>query len=191
LVLMTVDNKIIEDCKAGKRRAQNMLYQKFSGIMLGICLRYSKNLAEAEDVLQEGFLKVFNNINTLKDIGAINGWIKRIMINTAITQSKKKKIYFEEINEEMVTESDPDEEAFLPVDPEILIGIIQSLPEGYRMVLNLYVFEGFSHREIANVMNITESTSKSQLFKARKSIKKILENKNLINQNLVENETRI
>jgi len=113
------------------------------------------------------------------------------MINTAITQCNKKKIYFEEINDDMISEADQDENTFFPVDPEVLMDIIQNLPEGYRMVLNLYIFEGFSHKEIANALNITESTSKSQLFKARKSIKKTLEDMHLINQNLVENETRI
>jgi len=188
---MIVDHKIIEDCKAGKRRAQNRLYQKYAGVMLGVCLRYSKNLVEAEDVLQEGFIKVFSNISKLKDSGAIKAWIRRIMINTAITQCNKKKIYFEEINDDMISEADQDENTFFPVDPEVLMDIIQNLPEGYRMVLNLYIFEGFSHKEIANALNITESTSKSQLFKARKSIKKTLEDMHLINQNLVENETRI
>ena len=188
---MIVDRKIIEDCKAGKRRAQNRLYQKYAGVMLGVCLRYSKNLVEAEDVLQEGFIKVFSNISKLKDCGAIEAWIRRIMANTAITHCNKKKIYFEEINDDMLTEPDQDENTFLPVDPDVLMDIIQNLPEGYRMVLNLYIFEGFSHKEIANALNITESTSKSQLFKARKSIKKTLEDMHLMNQNLVENETRI
>ena len=116
---MIVDHKIIEDCKAGKRRAQNRLYQKYAGVMLGVCLRYSKNLVEAEDVLQEGFIKVFSNISKLKDSGAIKAWIRRIMINTAITHSNKKKIYFEEINDDMISEADQDENTFLPVDPEV------------------------------------------------------------------------
>lgn len=187
---MTVDQKIIEDCKAGKRRAQSRLYKAFSGVMLGVCMRYSSSLAEAEDILQEGFIKVFSNINSLKDNRAASGWIRTIMVNTAITHCARKKIYFEEIREDTMPDPEPEEERYPRIEPEVLIRIIQTLPEGYRMVLNLYVFEGYSHKEIAVALNITESTSKSQLFKARRTIKKEVQALNLKNKNLVEDETR-
>ncbi len=188
---MTVDHKIIEDCKSGKRRAQSILYNMYAGVMLGICLRYSRNLNEAEDIMQEGFIKVFRYIGNLKDPDALKAWIKRIMINTAITHSKKNKIHFDELNEDTISEIEQEDESYSPVDPEVLIGLIQKLPEGYRMVLNLYVFENYSHKEIANMLNISENTSKSQLFKARKSIRSSLELMNLVNKYPVENEKRI
>jgi len=188
---MTVDRKIIEDCIAGKRRAQNKLYHMFAGIMLGICIRYTNNRTEAEDILQEGFIKVFKNINSLKEYGSIEGWIRRIMVNTAITHVKKNKIFFDELIESEITEMEQEKESYSPVDPETLIMAIHQLPNGYRMVLNLYVFEDYSHKEIADTLNISESTSKSQLFKARRSIKNSLEKLGLVNKYTVEHENKI
>ena len=188
---MNVDRKIIEDCIAGKRRAQNKLYNSLSGVMLGLCMRYSKNLAEAEDILQEGFIKVFTHIKKIKDYSALEGWIRRIMINTAITYIKKNKVYFEALNETEIPEQDAEDDVFYPVDPEILLEIIQQLPEGYRMVLNLYVFEGYSHKEIAELLSISENTSKTQLFKARRNIRTTLESKNLVTKKPVKNEKRV
>lgn len=188
---MTVDQKIIEGCKAGKRRAQNRLYTMYAGAMLGVCLRYCSNLAEAEDVLQEGFIKVFTNISRLKDPGAISGWIRKIMVNTAITHATKKKLYFDEIKEDTLMVEEPEEATYQAADPELLIGIIQNLPAGYRMVLNLFVFEDYSHKEISEALNISESTSKSQLFKARKAVRKEVESMNMKNKNLVNHETRV
>ncbi|MEZ5082368.1 MAG: sigma-70 family RNA polymerase sigma factor [Bacteroidales bacterium] len=172
---MAVDHKIIEECIAGNRRAQSKLYKKYAAGMLGVCLRYSKNKEEAEDILQDGFIKVFTNIKKLKDYYAVEGWIKRIMVNTAITYFKKKKIYFENIDDIEFAEN-TEEEAFYPVDAETLMKVIQHLPIGYRTVLNLYVFESYTHREIANLLGISENTSKTQLMKARRHIKsKLLE----------------
>lgn len=188
---MTVDHKIIEDCKAGKRRAQSRLYKAYAGAMLGICLRYCTSRAEAEDILQEGFIKVFSNITQLKENAALGAWIRTIMVNTAITHARRNKIDFYEINEDIIADPEQDENTLLPIKPEALISMIQELPHGYRMVLNLYVFENFSHKEIAAKLNISESTSKSQLFKARKAIRKAVENMNLNNNNLVKNEARI
>ena len=188
---MTVDHKIIEDCKAGRRRAQSALYKAYAGLMLGICLRYCTNRAEAEDILQEGFIKVFRNIHKLNENAALGAWIRTIMVNTAITHARRNRIHFDEINEDILADSGEDEHTMLPVNPEVIIRLIQELPPGYRMVLNLFVFENFSHKEIADKLNISESTSKTQLFKARKAIRQAVENINLNSKNLVENETRI
>jgi len=153
--------------------------------MLAICLRYSKSRDEAEDLVQEGFLKIFHNINTYRKHGSLEGWIKRIMINHALNQYKKnRKIPFaedvEEINENEIISFDEEVENIEPVQPEALLAMIQSLPEGYRMVFNLYVFEGYSHKEIAETMNFSENTSKTQLMKARRQLqKKFLEFTNL------------
>jgi RNA polymerase sigma factor (sigma-70 family) len=176
---MSVDQKIIEGCLAGKRRAQSQLYNKFSAGMLGICLRYCRNLEDAEDVLQEGFIKVFRSIHSFRGEGSIGGWIKRIMINTAITHIKKIMTtgYGQvELNDTIDFEEPEDEEiVFQPVDSERLLTYIQELPEGYRTVLNLYVFEGYTHKEIAESLSISENTSKTQLFKARKFLRNKIE----------------
>jgi RNA polymerase sigma factor (sigma-70 family) len=176
---MTVDQKIIEGCIEGKRRSQNQLYTKFSSGMLGVCLRYCRNLEDAEDVLQEGFIKVFRAIHTFRGESSIGSWIKRIMINTAITHNKKLiSSQFESIDlldESNFEEKDEDTAIYQPVEPETLLKCIQQLPQGYRTVLNLYVFEGYSHKEIAGLLKITENTSKTQLFKARNHLRISLE----------------
>jgi len=182
---------ILKGCREGKRSAQKQLYDKYVSSMLAICLRYSKSRDEAEDLIQEGFLKIFQNINTYRKHGSLEGWIKRIMINHALNQYKKnRKIPYaedvEEINENEILSFDEEVENIEPVPPETLLGMIQSLPEGYRMVFNLYVFEGYSHKEIAEAMNFTENTSKTQLMKARRQLqKKYFEYTNLTETALV------
>jgi RNA polymerase sigma factor (sigma-70 family) len=176
---MTVDEKIVEGCIAGKRRSQNQLYEKYSSGMLGICLRYCRNLEDAEDVLQEGFIKVFHYIQTFRGESSIGAWIKRIMINTAITHNKKMDSMgagaIDTLDTDDFMEPEDNDIVFQPIEPEKLLRVIQELPEGYRTVLNLYVFEGYSHKEIAVTLNIAESTSKTQLFKARKFLRNKLE----------------
>jgi len=179
------EKAILKGCREGKRSAQKQLYEKYASVMLAICLRYSKNRDEAEDLIQEGFLKIFQNINTFRNHGSFEGWIKRIMINHALNHYKKnRKIPFtediEDINETDILSYDEEVENIEPVSPETLLAMIQSLPEGYRMVFNLYVFEEYSHKEIAETMNFSENTSKTQLMKARRQLqKKIFEYTNL------------
>jgi len=168
------DQKIIEGCIKGKRHAQNKLYQKYAPMMLGICLRYAKNKAEAEDILQEGFLKVFMNIKSFRSEGSFEGWMKRIMINTAIThikQNLKHKYHsnIEEIEEtKVISEEKQDDEDVVKISRTQLMSIVQTLPDGYKMIFNLYVFEQLTHKEIAEMLGISVNTSKSQLSKARK-----------------------
>jgi RNA polymerase sigma factor (sigma-70 family) len=168
---------ILKGCREGRRSEQKQLYEKFVSPMLAICLRYSKNRDEAEDLVQEGFLKIFQNINTFRNNGSLEGWIKRIMINHALNQYKKnRKVPFtedvDEINETDILFSSEEIENTKPVPPEKLLEMVQSLPEGYRMVFNLYVFEEYSHKEIAETLNISENTSKTQLMKARRQLQK-------------------
>jgi len=175
---MFVEDQVIDQCVAGHRRAQHLLYEHYAPVMLGICLRYGKNHTEAEDMLQEGFIKIFMNIRNFRKEGSFEGWMKRIMVNTAIN-CLQKNIRFsrqEDLDENRLSYTVEEEEpSCLPeISPEKLIRFIQGMPEGYRMVLNLFVFEGYSHKDIAQLMNISESTSKSQLFKARNFIRKKL-----------------
>lgn len=189
---MTVDLKIVQGCIAGKRRAQSQLYKQLAPGMLGICMRYSRNKAEAEDILQEAFIKVFSNIKSLQKPQAIAGWVRSIMVNTAITHYKKNNIYHEEIIDDNIPDLDNEEDENIGrIDPRILMDIIQSLPEGYNMVINLYVFEGYTHKEIAEILDISENTSKSQLSKARKYIRKKLDAMNLLNKKPVIDERTV
>ena len=179
---MVVENQIIEGCKKGKRNSYNMLYQRFAPLMLGICYRYSKTKDEAEDVLQEGFIKVFQKINTYDGRGSFEGWIKRIMINTAINNYKanSKHYYHEDVDKDDNLNLKSDDEN-LPfqlengIKKETIIKLIQELPSGYQMVFNLYVIDGLTHQEIAEELEFSINTSKSQLSKARKWLRKKLD----------------
>ncbi len=175
---MTLDDKIIRGCIKGKRSAQNLLYKKFAAKMYSVCLRYCTKSSEAEDVLQEGFIKVFTNIKKVKEYKSIEGWIQRIMVNTAISNYHTNfKHYFhkdiDDIREigEMNSFENDENAMFRNMNPDELVNIINELPDGYKMVLNLYVIEEYSHKEISVILNISESTSKSQLFRARKSLR--------------------
>jgi RNA polymerase sigma-70 factor (ECF subfamily) len=178
---MIADEHIVEGCKAGKRKAYSMLYKKYASTMLGLCLRYSKNLQEAEDVLQEGFIKVFHNISRFRQEGSFEGWIRRIMINAAIDHYKSnlKNAFHHDIDElEEKIGSMPEEEGNyrdIEIPAERLMAMVQELPDGYRIVFNLFVMEGYSHKEIADRLQVTENTSKTQLLKARKALRKKLD----------------
>ena len=167
------DQLIIEDCIKGKRTAQSKLYKKFAPSLLALCMRYARSREEAEDILQEGFIKVFSNISNFRREGSFEGWMKRIMINTAITHNKQtlKHQYHADIDEIEETHLVNEEEIIENVvkfPPDKLLEMIQKLPGGYNMVFNLYVFENYTHKEIAEILGISINTSKSQLSKARK-----------------------
>lgn len=181
---MISDEQIIEGCVEGRRKAHSLLYRKYASTMLGVCMRYCNNRADAEDVLQEGFIKVFSHISSFRKEGSFEGWIKRIMINAAIDNYQNNlKHYFhadvDEIDEYMVTGDTSGHDPELPQDIDIpkekLMEMIQQLPDGYRVVFNLYAIEGLVHKEIATLLGITENTSKTQLMKARRTLRKKLE----------------
>ena len=154
----------------GKQSAQRELYDKYSRLLLGVCSRYAKDIEEAEDILQEGFVKIFLNIKEFKGDGSLVAWMRRIMINTAITHYHKmrKHRYHDDLDE--VSESRFEERTWEESDftREELYQVIRSMPDGYRMVFNLYAVEGYKHREIAEILEIDENTSKSQYSRARK-----------------------
>lgn len=164
--------KILKACRQGKAGAQKKLYEAYAANMLGVCLRYVKNMAEAEDVLQEGFIKVFKNIEKYDGKGSLSGWIYRIMVNTALNFLRSRnKIQFIEHNGDIPTEDDD-----TYVDNEVytqqqILDAIQDLPEGYRTVFNLYVIDGYKHREISEKLGISINTSKTQLSKARRMLR--------------------
>jgi RNA polymerase sigma-70 factor (ECF subfamily) len=151
----------------GERKMQQELYQRFAPKMYGVCLRYAGSAEEAEDVLQEGFIKVFNKIGSFRGDGSFEGWIRRIFVNTAI-EHYRKKIYLQPITE---YEEDTIEGKYLSVldkmEEKDIIQLVQQLSPGYRTVFNMYVIEGYSHKQIAEALGISEGTSKSQLSRAK------------------------
>jgi len=171
-------NDIIEQCRRNNRKAQKELYEVYAPVLYGICTRYAKTTHEAEDILQEGFIKILTKIRFFKGEGSFEGWMKKIMINTAISYLKiKNRTLLTQIPDSLAEE--PEEEGLpqeLPmVKSEILLTLIQDLPLGYRTVFNLYVFEQWSHKAISEELGISESTSKTQLFKARRMLKMRIE----------------
>ena len=180
---MSLDIQIISDCKRGKSYAQERIYDLYSSAMLGICARYAKNIAEAEDILQESFVKVFSKISKydFNTVNSFSAWIKRIVVNTALTyirDNKKHNIFssIDDKNFDTLTYSSDENIVEYPISQEDILKIIQELPLGYKLVFNLYVFEKYKHQDIAIELNISVNTSKTQLFKARKLLqKKILE----------------
>ncbi|MBC7865516.1 MAG: sigma-70 family RNA polymerase sigma factor [Bacteroidia bacterium] len=170
---MLPDENLIDGCIAGKREFQKILYDRFGSKMLYVCFRYCKNREEAEDVLQDGFVKVFNNISKFRKEGSLEGWIRRIMVNTALENLRKQKSIpkITDIEDERInTPSEMD--AVGKLHAKDLMAMIDKLPPGYKLVFNLFAIEGYSHQEIAGMLNITEGTSKSQLSKARDYLKK-------------------
>lgn len=164
---ITLYNKLIERCKSNNREAQYKLYSLLSGKMFAVCMRYAKNREEAEDLLQDGFVKVFNNIDKFRNEGSFEGWVRRIIVNTAIEEYRKSSKMYPMTN---VEDSHIElfwEESSKDLELEDLLKLINSLSIGYRTVFNLYVIEGYAHKEIAKMLNITEGTSKSQLARAR------------------------
>lgn len=169
---MTPDDQLIQGCINGDRQAQRQLYDTYARRMFGVCLRYTKNREEAEEVLQEGLLKVFNKIGDFKKAGSLESWIKRIIINTSLDFYRRDK------SRQMETEWRDD--LTISVEPmndlkaKELLKVIQSLPAGFRTVFNLFAVEGYSHSEIASMLNISEGTSKSQYARARQHLMKII-----------------
>jgi len=165
--------KLINQCAKNDRKAQEEIYQIFSGKLFSICLKYSKNKQEAQDNFQDGFVTIFEKIGQFKFNGSFEGWMKRVMINTVLQKYRNKtvlNIVTEEIPDEVIVDIDDDE-----VSLDFLLNLIKSLPDRYRMVFNLYVLDGYSHKEISKMMRIAEGTSKSNLARARAILKQKIE----------------
>lgn len=172
---MNTEQDIIKGCVAGKREFQKKLYETHAGKMFFVCIRYCKNREEAEDILQEGFIKVFKYISSFKFEGSFEGWVRRIMVNTAIEHIRKNKQAhaFEDV-ENIVEHPESTLNITGRLDEKELVRMVHMLPDGYRTVFNMYVIEGYSHKEIAGMLGIAEGTSKSQLSKAKEFLKTLL-----------------
>ncbi len=183
---MLDNSEIIKGCRMHKKNAQQSLYLKYNGVLMGICVRYAPTIEEAEDLLQESFIKIFSKFRKYDKKGSLEGWIKRITVNLAINYyhkhtKLKHKVLEENFDENMLTEDVSNEEEtpksiILNTDfrKEDLLEAMEKLPNGYKMVFNLYVLEKFSHQKIADTLHISINTSKSQLSRARKQLQDIL-----------------
>ncbi len=172
---MKADEELIKGCRRGSEKEQRLLYRKYSARMYGICLRYMKNEDEAKDVLQDGFIKVFTKLKEYRGEGSFEGWIRRIMVNTAINMHIKNKKFNLHTDIDKLELSPKTQE--LPTDglhTEELLRLIQDLPSGYRTVFNLYEIEGYAHKEIAEMLGVSINTSKTQLMHAKRSLQKRL-----------------
>jgi RNA polymerase sigma factor (sigma-70 family) len=172
---------IIKGCLKNDRACQKALYEQFYSKMLGVCLRYSKTSDEAKDILHEAFLKVFNSLRNFNASGSFEGWIRRIMVNTAIDHLRKNKQNYLIVstvyaNEKLANMADEvsDDDLVLQIDKEEILKAVQELTPAYRTVFNLYVIEEYTHKEIAEMLDISEGTSKSNLSKAKFNLKKNL-----------------
>jgi RNA polymerase sigma factor (sigma-70 family) len=164
-------NDLMEGCQAGDRKMQELLYKQTASKMLAVCMRYAKDRMEAEDVLQMGYIKIFQKIKEYRGDGSFEGWIRRVMVNTAIESYRKNLrslnvVEIDEAYEQPSTGFD-----FGTLGMQDLMKVIQKLADGYRMVFNMYAIEGYSHKEIGEALGISEGASKSQLSRARTILK--------------------
>lgn len=173
-------NKLIEKCKSNDTKAQGELYKLFSSKLFSTCLKYSRSYAEAEDNLQDAFLTIFNKIEQYKNKGSFEGWLKRIAVNTVLQRYRNDKV-FDIINENIADDVEIEiEDDTISID--YLLNIIQQLPDRYRLVFNMYVLDGYSHKEIADMLNIKIGTSKSNLARARQILKQTIQNHRTIDK---------
>lgn len=161
-------HQLLKDCLKHKPEAQRMLYEHFAPLMLGVCFRYTKSLNDAEEVLQEGFVKVFMRLHQFKGAGELGGWIRKIMVNTALTHLKTNQKYrydlsFDEMPLHLVSTENPE----VNLQAKELAELVRQLPTGFQTIFNLHAVEGYKHTEIASMLGITEGTSRSQYARAR------------------------
>ena len=170
------DTTLVIECVKGNVRAQQKLFDKFARKMLGVCLRYSKNIEQAEDVLQEGFVKVYSKLKDFKMEGSLEGWIRRIMVNTALDQIRKNGKLLGDTNiDDVGYKIENNAFVFEGLVAEDLMKLVQSMPTGYKVVFNMFAIEGYTHFEIAKTLGISENTSKSQYSRARAYLREKLE----------------
>jgi RNA polymerase sigma-70 factor (ECF subfamily) len=170
---VTLDELIIQ-CKKQDARAQEELYKRYSGILFSICLRYSPNYSEAQDSLQDSFLTIFKKVDQYKGKGSFEGWIKRITVNTVLQKYRRKSVFSIAREDQIVDEIEVEiEDDGVPLD--FLLKIIQELPDRYRLVFTMYVMDDYAHKEIAEMLGISDGTSKSNLARARIILKTKIE----------------
>jgi RNA polymerase sigma factor (sigma-70 family) len=184
MYMLMTEEQMLVGCIKNNATAQEELYHRFSPRMLGVCYRFAKNREDAEDMLQEGFIKVFTQLHQYRNEGALEGWIRRIVVHTCINVLKKNKKFADSVDI-MHANGIRIKEDMIPsiMQAKQVVECIRLLPLGYRTVLNLYAIEGFSHKEIGDLLEIGESTSRSQYTRAKAMLEDILTRKNIIPKN--------
>lgn len=168
--------QLIEGCKKKDAKCQKLLFERFAPKMIGLCKRYARHNMEAEDMVQDGFIKVFKYLKSYKGNGSFEGWVRKIIINTALKHCAKSSFKKEAIGVTNYPETPYNPAVFSKLEIDELYKLIAELPTGYKTIFNLYVIDGYSHQEIAKMLNIGESTSRSQLVKARRILQsKVIE----------------
>lgn len=173
---MFPEKELIQRCIDNDGKAHKEFYDRFAPKMYGVCLRFTKNRMEADDILQDGFVKVFTNLKTFRGEGSLEGWIRRTIVNTAINLFKKNAKHKKNLDIETADFNGKYQASGIidKLSVEELLGLINDLPTGYRMVFNLNVIEGYTHKEIGQLLEISENTSKSQLSRARQTLQRKL-----------------
>ena len=173
---ITAESDLINGCLNGDRRMQEELYRRFSPRMYAVCLRYAGNAEEAEDILQEGFIKVFKKLDSFRGDGSFEGWIRRIFVNTAIEHFRRKRYLMPVTEKEENTIEGKYTSVLDELSAKDIMALIRELSPGYRTVFNMYVVEGYTHKEIADILGISEGTSKSQLSRAKVILQDMVRN---------------
>jgi RNA polymerase sigma factor (sigma-70 family) len=169
------DQELAKGCMEGRREAQQLLWKTYSRKMMSVCLRYCDSRQEAEDVMQEGFIKVFDKIGQWQGSGPLGGWIRMVMVNTALTHIRSTNKWRNSMDLDAAEDLDSSEvDAVSKMGEEVLMKLVESMPVGYRTVFNLFAIEGFGHKEIGDMMGVSENTSKTQFLKAKNWLKKKL-----------------
>ena len=172
-----IHRDLVEQCKEGSRQAQFEIYRLYSKAMYNICLRMVRNELDAEDLLQNSFVDVFTKLHTFRYQSSVGAWIKRIVVNNCINFLKKRRLEIQELNEKITEQPIVEkEEKTLPYSVESVKAALMQLPDGYRVVFTLYMLEGYDHKEIGEILQISEATSKSQYSRAKKKLREILRN---------------
>jgi RNA polymerase sigma factor (sigma-70 family) len=170
------DEQLLQGCKEKNLNAQKLLYERFAKKMMGVCLRYADSTAEAQDILQDAFIKIFEKMDSYHGTGSLEGWIKKVMVNTALDNFRKNKHERNNIELDVnIASHNSYEESYDSLSAKDLLKIIQKLPIGYRTVFNLFAIEGYSHKEIGEMLGINESTSKSQYSRAKSHLQKAIQ----------------
>jgi RNA polymerase sigma factor (sigma-70 family) len=173
---MHSESELVSRCAKGERAAQQALYDRYCRKLMAMCLRYAKNVPEAEDILQEGFLKIFNNIKSFRFESSLSTWMSRIMINTALNHLRQKLYMLPMVDVENAGLQEDEKISLADFHLNELIKLVQSLPDGCRVVFNLFAIEGYGHKEIGEMLGVSEGTSKSQYNRAKSLLRAKLEN---------------
>ncbi len=174
------EKELIKACLAGDRKSQQLLFETYAPKMMTLCRRYARHHMEAQDIMQDGFIKMFQNLEKFQFEGSFEGWLRRIMVNTALKKISKKSFTHERIGLDETYEGSYSARIFENLSADDILSLVSELPEGYRIVFNMYAIEGYSHKEIGEKLEIGESTSRSQLVKARRMLQeKVLQSQKI------------